>query len=140
MLARFRRPQTFEKRLERGQIAIYVAALTNWASCGLVIPDVGTSLESAIYPVLGVLPTRQRANAVASPRPDDAAPYASCHTNVRFQVESAGTVPCLSSTAIWVRTSPRVCVSLLCTLAIRPVEGVRWSDLPIEAPLNYEPE
>ncbi len=46
---------TFKERLERGQIAIYVAALILGASLGLAIPDAGSSLEAAIYPVLGIL-------------------------------------------------------------------------------------
>ena len=46
---------TLKERLERGQIAIYVAALILGASLGLAIPDAGSSLEAAIYPVLGIL-------------------------------------------------------------------------------------
>ncbi len=72
---------TFEKRLERHQIAIYVAAPTIGPSLGLVIPDIGPFLESAIYHVSGVLFFRQSANGVGSPRADDPAPYAFCNTS-----------------------------------------------------------
>jgi hypothetical protein len=44
MLARISNTPTFAKRLERGKIATYVAALTIGPSLGLVIPDIGTLL------------------------------------------------------------------------------------------------
>ncbi len=72
---------SFEKLIERHQIAIYEAALTIGPSLGLVIPDIGTFLESAIYPVSGMLFFRQRANAAGYPRTDDPAPYACCNTS-----------------------------------------------------------
>ena len=117
---------TFEKRLERHQTATYVAALTLGASLELVIPDIGTYLESAIYQVLGVLSLRQRANAAGSPRTDDPAPYAFCNTSGEIL-----SLACRYGTLLkqyrhlgtYVYRRGRA--PLLCALAIRPVEGAR---------------
>jgi catechol 2,3-dioxygenase-like lactoylglutathione lyase family enzyme len=67
--------------------------------------------------------------------------HLSCHTN--YEVPSRA---CRHGTQLnqyghlGTYTAAGVRPRCVCNLAIRPVEGVRWSDLPISAPLNYEPE
>lgn len=55
MLAGMPKTLTSKEGLERNQIPIYAAALFAGAVVGLISPAVGSVLEAAIYPVLGVL-------------------------------------------------------------------------------------
>ena len=55
MLAGMPKALTSKEGLERNQIPIYAAALLAGAVVGLISPAMGSVLEAAIYPVLGVL-------------------------------------------------------------------------------------